>query len=71
MLALGAARSDPAAARRSLAWLDAHRTRSGALPEKVAPDGSPAAVAPLAWTGALVLLTLAELSAPLPSPPAG
>ena len=71
MLALGAARSDPAAARRSLAWLDAHRTRSGALPEKVAPDGSPAAVAPLAWTGALVLLTVAELSAPLPSLPAG
>ncbi len=70
MLALGSARSDPAAARNGLAWLDTHRTASGALPEKVAPDGFPAAVAPLAWTGALVLLTLAELDAPLPSPPA-
>ena len=41
-----------------LSWLDAHRTRAGALPEKVLADGSPAAVAPLAWTAALVVLTL-------------
>lgn len=44
-----------------LAWLDLHRTASGALPEKVLADGSPAAVAPLSWTNAVVLLTLAEL----------
>lgn len=41
-----------------LSWLDTHRTRAGALPEKVLADGSPAAVAPLAWTAALVVLTL-------------
>ena len=39
-----------------LAWLEAHRTASGALPEKVRPDGAPAGPAPLAWTDALVLL---------------
>ena len=44
-----------------LDWLDAHRTPRGALPEKVLADGSPSAVAPLAWTCALVLLTLDEL----------
>lgn len=49
---------------RAVAWLDwlaAHRTRLGALPEKVLWDGSPSAVAPLAWTCAVVLLTLDEL----------
>jgi GH15 family glucan-1,4-alpha-glucosidase len=40
---------DAAAAERWLTWLDAHRTPSGALPEKVLADGTPAAVAPLAW----------------------
>ena len=40
---------------------DAHRTSAGALPEKVLADGSPAAVAPLAWTAATVLLTLDRL----------
>lgn len=44
-----------------IAWLESHRTGSGALPEKVLADGSPAAVAPLAWTSALVVLTLVEL----------
>jgi hypothetical protein len=44
-----------------LDWLDAHRTDAGALPEKVLADGSPASVAPLAWTAALVVLTVAEL----------
>lgn len=39
-----------------LAWLEAHRTASGALPEKVRPDGAPAGPAPLAWSDALVLL---------------
>lgn len=59
MLALGSARTDPAAAARWLRWLAAHRTGRGALPENVNPDGSPASVAPLGWTSALVQLTLA------------
>ena len=41
---------------RLLAWLEAHRTAAGALPEKVLADGSPAGPAPLAWTCALILL---------------
>jgi GH15 family glucan-1,4-alpha-glucosidase len=45
-----------AEARDRLDWLDAHRTSMGALPEKVLADGSPAAVAPLAWTAACVVL---------------
>lgn len=52
-----------------LDWLDGHRTPLGALPEKVLWDGRPSAVAPLAWTCAIVLLALDELddltSAPL------
>lgn len=48
-------------ARGWLDWLDAHRTGTGALPEKVLADGSPAAVAPLAWTAACVLLAVDEL----------
>lgn len=44
-----------------LDWVAAHRTAGGSLPEKVLQDGRPAAVAPLAWTAALVLLTAAEL----------
>ncbi|WP_151525834.1 glycoside hydrolase family 15 [Serinicoccus kebangsaanensis] len=47
----------PAEAQRWLTWLDEHRTPAGALPEKVLHDGDPAAVAPLAWTAALVVLT--------------
>ena len=42
-------------------WIDEHRTATGSIPEKVGPDGSPAHVAPLTWSGALVLLTLIEL----------
>lgn len=45
-----------------LAWLQAHRTAEGSLPEKVLADGRPAAVAPLAWTAAAVVLTADELS---------
>jgi len=68
MLALGSARFDPAAASCWLRWLDTHRTTAGALPEKVTADGSPASVAPLGWTCALVLLTLAAARAPLAPP---
>ncbi|WP_232524258.1 hypothetical protein [Nocardiopsis gilva] len=52
---------EPALAGRLLDWLDAHRTRLGALPEKVTDDGRPAAVAPLALTGASVLIALHAL----------
>lgn len=62
MWALAAAASgDVEAATRWLDWLDAHRTPRGSLPEKVLHDGSPAAVAPLAWTASTVLLALDEL----------
>lgn len=44
-----------------LSWLDTHRTALGSLPEKVTARGNPASVAPLAWTAALVVLTLDEL----------
>lgn len=43
-------------ARALLRWLSDHRTATGALPEKVLADGSPAAVAPLAWTAAAVII---------------
>lgn len=62
LYALAAASSgDVGSAERWLTWLDEHRTASGAVPEKVLADGSPAAVAPLAWTAALVVLALAAL----------
>ena len=56
-----AASGDVDLARERLDWLAAHRTERGSLPEKVLWDGSPSAVAPLAWTCALVLLALDEL----------
>lgn len=43
-----------------LDWLDAHRTSSGSLPEKVLADGRLASVAPLTWTAAVVILAVAE-----------
>jgi hypothetical protein len=62
MWALTAAASgDVEQATHWLDWLDAHRTGRGSLPEKVLHDGSPAAVAPLAWTASTVLLALDEL----------
>ena len=62
VFALAAAASgDVEQAEERLDWLDDHRTARGALPEKVLWDGSPSAVAPLAWTASLVLLTLDEL----------
>ncbi|QTE29830.1 glycoside hydrolase family 15 protein [Pengzhenrongella sicca] len=55
---------DDDAARSWLTWVDAHRTASGAIPEKVLGDGSPAAVAPLSWSAACVVLAVAALMAP-------
>lgn len=55
-VALAAACTDRPAALEWLRWLDAHRTPAGSLPEKVLADGSPASVAPLAWTAAAVVL---------------
>jgi len=52
---------------RLLAWLEAHRTAAGALPEKVLADGSPAGPAPLAWTCALILLATASRAETPPS----
>lgn len=52
---------------RLLAWLEAHRTAAGALPEKVLADGAPAGPAPLAWTCALILLATASRAEEPPS----
>ncbi|MGC0274611.1 glycoside hydrolase family 15 [Pseudactinotalea sp. Z1739] len=52
---------EPQMALDWLDWVDAHRTPLGAIPEKVSPDGTPAAVAPLAWSAAVVVLTVAQL----------
>jgi glucoamylase len=49
-------------ALQRLQWLDQHRTAAGSLPEKVMPDGRPAAVSPLAWTAAAVVITAEQLS---------
>lgn len=48
-------------ARIWLTWLDTHRSPVGALPEKVNREGAPAGPAPLAWTAALVVLTVHTL----------
>lgn len=66
LAAAASGRHDDAA--RVLGWLAEHRTALGALPEKVTPDGAPAAVAPLAWTAAAVLLTLVAQDPGLPVP---
>jgi GH15 family glucan-1,4-alpha-glucosidase len=57
-----------AEADRLLSWLTAHRTSLGELPEQVSPAGRPASVAPLAWTDAIVLLTLCAEDRALPVP---
>ena len=57
----------PAAAL--LAWLAAHRTTLGSLPEQVNSAGQPAAVAPLAWTDAVTLLALLAQAGSLPTVP--
>lgn len=56
-------------ARHWLDWLSQHRTRVGALPERVDARGRPVSAAPLGWTAALVLLALTALEADLPVPP--
>ena len=67
-LAFMAAGDGPAAEAR-LAWLLAHRTALGAFSERVGRDhGAPRSVAPLAWTHALVLLTLVSRDRGLPTP---
>ena len=64
-----AANGDTDDADTLLTWLDEHRTPLGALPEKVNESGEPASVAPLSWTGSLVLLALLELEGDLPMVP--
>ena len=56
-----AATGFPTKAEELLGWLGRHRTDAGSLPEKVLHDGRPAAVAPLAWTAALVVIARHEL----------
>lgn len=49
---------------RATHWLDVvrrNRTASGAIPEKILADGAPAAVAPLGWSAACVLLAVDAL----------
>jgi glucoamylase len=60
---------DRPAAETRLAWLLDHRTALGAFPERVGrDDGAPRSVAPLAWTHAIVLLTLVSRDRPVPTP---
>jgi glucoamylase len=60
---------DHRSAQRRLGWLLDHRTALGAFPERVRRgDGAPRSVAPIGWTHALVLLTLATRDHPLPIP---
>lgn len=65
-----AAGGDEEEADRRLGWLAGHRTSLGVLPEKVDGAGEPKTVAPLGWTSAIVVLTLAASEEPLPIPPA-
>lgn len=44
-----------------LQWIDRHRSPLGSIPEKVRWDGSSAGPAPLAWSAALVVDTVAAL----------
>ena len=66
-----AADGQDAKAARLVEWMDAHRTEVGAYPEKVGPDGNPAAVSTLGWTASLTVLTLDALERPVATPPAG
>lgn len=63
------ASGDRLGAERRLGWLLDHRTALGAFPERVRRgSGAPRSVAPLAWTDAIVLLTLSSGDRPLPIP---
>jgi glucoamylase len=63
------ASGDLPAAEARLAWLLGHRTALGAFPERVGrDDGAPRSVAPLAWTHAIVLLTLLSRDRAVPTP---
>jgi len=63
------ASGDRAAAEARLGWLLEHRTALGAFPERVGRDsGAPRSVAPLAWTHAIVLLTLVSRDRAVPTP---
>ena len=63
------ASGDRPAAEARLAWLLDHRTALGAFPERVGrDDGRPRSVAPLAWTHAIVLLTLVSRDRAVPTP---
>ncbi len=70
LFALSAAASgNQESADRWLGWLADHRTSLGSFPEKVDGAGDPKTVAPLGWTSAIVVLTLAVGDEPLPIPP--
>ncbi|MFJ4776106.1 hypothetical protein [Streptomyces sp. NPDC088762] len=59
-----------AKARGVLDWVLAKRNSLGELPEKVDDAGRPASIAPLAWTGAITVLSLVALDGTaLPTPP--
>ncbi|MCX5308671.1 hypothetical protein OG304_35395 [Streptomyces sp. NBC_00160] len=59
-----------ARAGQVLDWVLAKRNALGELPEKVDRAGRPSSVAPLAWTGSIVVLTLVALDGGvLPAPP--
>jgi glucoamylase len=61
--------ADRPAAEARLGWLLAHRTALGAFPERVGrDDGAARSVAPLAWTHAIVLLTLVSRDGRIPTP---
>lgn len=53
----------PAKAGPVLRWVLSKRNALGELPEKVDGAGRPASVAPLAWTGSIVVLSLVALEA--------
>ncbi|WP_327266073.1 hypothetical protein OG444_36070 [Streptomyces sp. NBC_01232] len=59
-----------AKAGRVLDWVLSKRNPLGELPEKVDRTGRPSSVAPLAWTGSIVVLSLVALDgSTLPTPP--
>ncbi|MFD3700431.1 hypothetical protein ACFWUZ_30630 [Streptomyces sp. NPDC058646] len=65
-----AATGRPEKAGPVLDWILAKRNPLGELPEKVDGQGRPSSVAPLAWTGSIVVLALVALDGTaLPTPP--